>query len=147
MAGSADHVAGGTQKLVDEIHARLRQAPAVNGEPLFKDAVPLSKETINDYLDCGRGFISILNSQGNDKESMIAAVSALVSDMQIIMAAHAKEMTGSETLRWGADVILLVTIVKVILQNPMWGSEALALQMANEFEKCLRSAKCLEITE
>jgi hypothetical protein len=119
----------------------------VNGFADFGDAVPLSKETVKDYLDCGRGFIKILNSQGNDKESMQAALGALIQDMQVIMAAHAKEMTGEETLRWGADIILLVAIVRVILQNPMWGSEALTLQMQNEFEKCLRSAKCLELEE
>ena len=97
--------------------------------------------------DVARSFFGIINDQGNSKESLESAISALFTDLQTVMLDYADQMSAEHSLRWSADIVLLITAMRVVMNNPMWGSEALTLQMRHEFDECLGSAKALEFGE
>lgn len=110
----------------------------------LENATTLSNERQAALQDVARGFFGIIDGQGNSKVSLEQAISALFTDLQTIMLDYADQMSPEHSLRWSADIVLLITVIRVVMNNPMWESEALTLQMRHEFEECLGSAKALE---
>ncbi len=105
----------------------------------------LSKERVRDYRLCGEGFFALIEEQGNSKESVTGAIGAVLYDLQMIMLNHAEQMTAEESLRWGADILLIMSMFRTLLENPMWDTEALTLQFRNQFEHHLKGARGMEI--
>lgn len=81
-----------------------------------------------------------LKKSGNDKQSLEIVLESLLSSFQKVFVANIKAFSLTDANNANIDIVLMTTLIRVALNNPMWGSEALTLQLKEECHQIVRGA-------
>ena len=135
---------------MDESYARQRQVEAVSGAPSYgkpgsnlppgikpQSVPPEIKAKIEKR--CSEMF-GALNHAGNSKAAVEAIIEALLSHIQATVFKHLGDFSTQELNGLNTDLILLTALTRVALNNPMWNSDALMLQLRTECHHILQAA-------
>lgn len=86
-----------------------------------------------------------LDQVGNDKVAAECTIEVVLADLQQKMFAHLDAFKGSEAAQINVDFIALTALIRVTFNNPMWGTDALRLQLKQECHNILSGAEGVRV--
>ncbi len=93
---------------------------------------------------CGDLFEALARS-GNSKAGVAMTIEALLSQVQRTIFEHLESFSAQECNHMNYNLVILTALFRVVMNNPMWDSEALTLQLKTECHNIVKGAAGVEL--
>lgn len=92
-------------------------------------------------------LFNALSRSGNSKAGVMMTIEALLSNIQHTIFHHLKDFEVHECNNLNTNLVILTALFRVVMNNPMWDSEALTLQLKTEVHNIVKGAAGVQLDQ
>lgn len=85
-------------------------------------------------------IFNAMEESGNTKQTAQTVMESLLASMQLVVFDHLEDFKLEEANSLNINLVLLTTLCRVALNNPLWDSQALTLQLKTECHQIVTGA-------